>query len=437
MVGYKLLKSYVSSAITAVLTGLWNDRGNFDASVNAYPSSGGSGTAGAILKGDIWTISVAGTLPTGLVVEAGDTVRALTNTPGNTQANWAIAQNNIGYTPENITNKDTDGTLSANSDTKYPSQKATKTYADTKEASANKDASGGYAGLTLFKINMRNVANTFTSYFTNANTASRTYTLPDRDADISAFSLEAMVDADKTFTAGKTIMSLTTALTATRALTLPAANAFPAGTKLIFVDTIRGVSIGNNITITRAGSDTVNGATTLAFNIIGGTVELITDGTSKWIATFGAPYSISQLKSLAADVLTSVNTAADVTGLLYTLKANKKYRVRGFLSIGCDATGGVKFAANVTGTGATWTIQWSGRTSTNALTGYGTTQNVTTLNGTAFSTQVSTGGQVFVNGTITMGSTDGAFQLQFASGTNTQTSTVFSEGTSMEVTEIS
>jgi hypothetical protein len=87
-------KTYVDS----VVVGLWDDRGNFDASVNAYPSSGGSGTAGAIMKGDIWTISVAGTLPTAQVVEVGDTVRALTDTPGNTQANWSILQNNIAST---------------------------------------------------------------------------------------------------------------------------------------------------------------------------------------------------------------------------------------------------------------------------------------------------------------------------------------------------
>ena len=88
-----------------LVVGLWDDRGNFDASVNAYPSSGGSGTAGAIMKGDIWTISVTGTLPTGLVVEVGDTVRALIDSPANTQANWAIAQKNIGYVAENQANK--------------------------------------------------------------------------------------------------------------------------------------------------------------------------------------------------------------------------------------------------------------------------------------------------------------------------------------------
>jgi disulfide oxidoreductase YuzD len=40
-------------------------------------------------------------------------------------------ENALGFTPENVSNKDVDGTLAANSDTKYPSQKATKTYVDT------------------------------------------------------------------------------------------------------------------------------------------------------------------------------------------------------------------------------------------------------------------------------------------------------------------
>lgn len=41
-----------------------------------------------------------------------------------------------GFTPENVANKDTDGTLAANSDVKYPSQKAAKTYVDAKFAAA-------------------------------------------------------------------------------------------------------------------------------------------------------------------------------------------------------------------------------------------------------------------------------------------------------------
>lgn len=55
----------------------------------------------------------------------------------------------------------------------------------TPENVANKDASGGYVGLTLLKINFKNVLNTFTSFFTNSNTASRTYTFRDRDGTIA------------------------------------------------------------------------------------------------------------------------------------------------------------------------------------------------------------------------------------------------------------
>jgi hypothetical protein len=84
----------------ALAMGLWDDRGSYDASGNTFPAAGGSGAAGAIKKGDIWTISVAGVLG-GHAVNAGDTVRALADAPGQTDANWAIAENNIGYVPAN------------------------------------------------------------------------------------------------------------------------------------------------------------------------------------------------------------------------------------------------------------------------------------------------------------------------------------------------
>jgi hypothetical protein len=61
-------------------------------------------------------------------------------------------QSHLGYVPENITNKDT--------------------Y-------------GGYAGLTLLKINFKNALNTFTSFFTNSNTEVRTYTFPDKDGTVA------------------------------------------------------------------------------------------------------------------------------------------------------------------------------------------------------------------------------------------------------------
>jgi hypothetical protein len=89
----------------ALVVGLWDDRGSFSALAGAYPTTGGSGPSGAIKKGDTWTISAAGTLPTSQVVGVGDVIRALVDTPGNSQANWAIQENNLGYTAENSANK--------------------------------------------------------------------------------------------------------------------------------------------------------------------------------------------------------------------------------------------------------------------------------------------------------------------------------------------
>jgi len=61
-----------------------------------------------------------------------------------------------------------------------------KTYFDGLfQATSQKDATGGYVGMTLFKINFKNVANTITSFFTNSNTVARTYTFQDRDGTIA------------------------------------------------------------------------------------------------------------------------------------------------------------------------------------------------------------------------------------------------------------
>jgi len=120
----------VKTLVDASVVGLFDDRGQYNASSNLFPSTGGSGSAGAILKGDIWLISVAGTLG-GVAVAIGDQVRALVDTPGQTASNWAISEANIGYVPENVANKDTDASLTANSDTKYASQKAVKTFVET------------------------------------------------------------------------------------------------------------------------------------------------------------------------------------------------------------------------------------------------------------------------------------------------------------------
>lgn len=73
----------------------------------------------------------------------------------------------------------------AGAGTTDPSADSTNWAAITPSIASEKDSSNGYPGLTLFKINMLNVAGTFTSFLTNTNTASRTYTWPDKDGTVA------------------------------------------------------------------------------------------------------------------------------------------------------------------------------------------------------------------------------------------------------------
>lgn len=76
-----------------LVVGLWDDRGSFDASVNTYPTSGGSGLAGAIKKGDVWTISVLATSGPLLNYPLGTTVRAIVDSP--TSSDWAVTSSGL------------------------------------------------------------------------------------------------------------------------------------------------------------------------------------------------------------------------------------------------------------------------------------------------------------------------------------------------------
>lgn len=66
-----------------------SNRGNYDASGNTFPATGGSGGGGTVNLGDCWRISVAGTLG-GTAVHVGDMIYALVSSPGGTAGNWQI-----------------------------------------------------------------------------------------------------------------------------------------------------------------------------------------------------------------------------------------------------------------------------------------------------------------------------------------------------------
>lgn len=119
-------REWTNSQINTAVVGLFDDRGSWNASDNIFPNIGGSGDSGAILRGDLWTISVAGILG-GVAVTAGDVVRALVDSPGQTASNWSVTENNLGYVPENTSNKSND-VADASSSTKFPVWSAIVSY---------------------------------------------------------------------------------------------------------------------------------------------------------------------------------------------------------------------------------------------------------------------------------------------------------------------
>lgn len=144
----------------------------------------------------------------------------------------------------------------------------------TAGSSSNRDTSGGVVGLTLFAINCRNVANTFTSFLTNVCTAVRTWTMPDKTGTVAlkevataktaSFTLAAVDDGDIFVISGSNID-----------VTLPARSAVSSNWRVTLVNenstntaTDHSSSPANkpvgqkNARILRAGADNVAGATT-------------------------------------------------------------------------------------------------------------------------------------------------------------------------------
>ncbi|HTN41701.1 MAG TPA: SGNH/GDSL hydrolase family protein [Asticcacaulis sp.] len=83
----------VDAAIDAVTLGLLNWRGAFTPAASSgstgYPTTGGSGVAGAIKARDVFIANQAGYVRT-TAISGGDLVIAVTDTPGQTAANWQI-----------------------------------------------------------------------------------------------------------------------------------------------------------------------------------------------------------------------------------------------------------------------------------------------------------------------------------------------------------
>lgn len=82
----------VNDRIAALITALGAMVGDHDASGGSFPTTG-TGSGGAIVKGNYWYITVAGTLGTH-EVNIGDVLYAKVNAPGSTSTNWFVVESN-------------------------------------------------------------------------------------------------------------------------------------------------------------------------------------------------------------------------------------------------------------------------------------------------------------------------------------------------------
>lgn len=142
---------------------------------------------------------------------------------------------------ENLGLDEVDNTSDADKPISDDTQDALDLKADSsdlsaKEDEANKDASGGYVGLTLFGINFKNALGTFTSLLQNANTAIRTYTFQNRngtiadDTDITATVAIANAKVEDNLTASTSVAPSKTAVNTALALKAPLASPSFTGT---------------------------------------------------------------------------------------------------------------------------------------------------------------------------------------------------------------
>ncbi len=204
-------------------------------------------------------------------------------------------------------------------------------------------------------------------------------------------------------------------------------------------NTVTGLATANSGLLVTDGSGVPSIATAIP-NGVTSTTQSAGDNSTKVATTAyadrAAYYEQVLVITGGSDVTTTSNVASNITGLAATVATSSKYFFTGTIHVGCNNTGGVKIAITLPAS-ATMYIWTTGKTS--GSTGY-TSEPLTTsgsLNTVAYIVANSSAGYIDVRGTVTTAGTAGTVQFQFASGTNTQTSTAYLEGTGIICKKVS
>jgi len=128
--------------------------------------------------------------------------------------------------------------------------------------------------------------------------------------------LTSIGDTNTTIASTSRVVGTTTTLTSARTWTLPAANAVNAGQYLLIADYAGAINGANTLTVTRAGSDTINGGTSINITAVNGAYLFVSDGISKWTgqslgaASAGGVSSVTCGTGLTGGTITTSGTCA-------------------------------------------------------------------------------------------------------------------------------
>jgi len=148
--------------------------------------------------------------------------------------------------------------------------------------------------------------------------------------------------------------------------------------------------------------------------------------------------------SPTSDTTTTTTTATNITGLsnLTPFPVNNKwYVIKLVLGVGCNNTGGLKFAFTWTGGSISNfggnLIGWSNLNSGQFMQKTAFTSGTLTPTATALNTANNSVGSIVVDAKIFVTTAPTAFSVQFASGTAGQTSTIYNDTTFLQVQRVS
>lgn len=116
----------------------------------------------------------------------------------------------------------------------------------------------------------------------NGGTGQTTAAAARSSAGLNIFGGVDVGDADHTILATNRGVNLTTTLTAVRTLTLPAASAVNKGEPILISDAAGAINGSNTITVARAGSDVINGVSSVSITAQYAVYLFYSDGVSKW-----------------------------------------------------------------------------------------------------------------------------------------------------------